>query len=132
MKTKLLVVILTSLLTHSYAQDVSTPYIKTFLYDTINGERTLRCEQQAVESIISKQRVMISTGAMTVDLKIVKKGLGETGSWLGITSDSTYYFITVSSKGKNYTVLFQPVTKDLKRVNKELILVANYDVCQER
>lgn len=129
MKTKLLVIIFATLLTQSYAQTTSQPFIKTFLYDSIRGERTLICDQQLVESIITKKRVMVNCSAISIDLKIVKRNLGEAGGWLGVSKDSEYYFISVSGDGRAYAVLFQPVDSNLNRVDLPLIIVANYDIC---
>ena len=130
MKTKLLVIIFATLLTQSYAQTTSQPFIKTFLYDSIRGERTLICDQQLVESIITKKRVMVNCSAISIDLKIIKKGLGDSGSWLGVTSDSTYYYITVNVEGSEYAVFFQPTDEKLNRVDLPFILIANYDICE--
>lgn len=91
----------------------------------------ISCSQQQVVYYVHKRKVVIECNTVKIDLKIIKRKIGQTKSWLGYNREGDYYFMTGARIMDEYSLMFQPVDKELNRVTGlPIVIITTAPVCQ--
>lgn len=112
---KIILILTLSVPLFTYAQRLSSSvaYVRASYQD---GE-SIYCEPQQLLSRITYRRVIVRGEKFALDLKIVKKNIGEMGSWLGRNDSGTYYLITAIPTEYGSLSVFLPVDKNYNRID---------------
>lgn len=111
--------------------------ITTFSQTTLNvkavvDDKLMYCTEQIITSRVTNRRIQVYCEKFQLDLKIVKKRLGEHRSWLGKTKNNEYYYITSEYLGgPHYIAVFQPCEKNLNTINfLPTFIISSANICK--
>lgn len=105
-------------------------YTKIILNDSAHLQKQIYCGLEDVYLFISKKTVLLWTDKFHLDLKVIKRKLGNSKSWLCKNATGDYYYVTPFNTGKHYGLIFQPTTVNLGvRYDLPTNIVSTGNIC---